>query len=261
MQEHVRQFVSLFLKFWAGQSRPLFAEPILKKIIFSIYMAVILHSMAPAVGAETDLNATISAKLGKKIDSVRTIEFANLYEVSAEGKVIYIDKQLRYVFAGNIYDLEKKVNLTREQVKVVQRIKFHELPLNNAIKTVRGSGDKEIVIFADPNCKFCKKLEKELAELQGVKVFTFLYPILSEDSSKLARDIWCGAAPSEQWKEWMISEKRPPSVDCESPNEANLILGKKLNVNATPVIFFSDGERISGAVPLEKIKAKLRTLN
>lgn len=230
----------------------------LSGVIFLLILSVATFS---ASGADLDLASVIGAKLGKKVDSVKSVDFADLYEVASEGNVIYVDKNIKHVFAGSVYDIEKKINLTKESIKKAQLINFDELPIKNSVQTIGKPGEKRIVVFADPNCKFCKKLEKDLAELKGVKILTFIYPILSEDSANISRDIWCSASPSDAWREWMLAGKKPKSSDCSSPNEANLLLGRKLHVNATPVMFFEDGDRISGAVPVEKIKEKLKMLN
>jgi len=144
-----------------------------------------------ALADNVELNNKIGVKLGKKIDTVKKSSFPGLYEVTSEGKILYVDESLKYIFSGNIYDIDKRKNITQERLKIVQMIDFKSLPLQNGIQTIRGKPKKTIVVFSDPNCKFCQQLEKNLESLSDVKIVTFLYPILSDDSAIKSRDIWC----------------------------------------------------------------------
>ena len=67
------------------------------------------------------------------------------------------------------------------------------LPLDQAIKIVRGNGSRKIAIFEDPNCGYCKRFERDLAGVNDITVYVFLYPILSPDSMEKSKAIWCSA--------------------------------------------------------------------
>ena len=60
-----------------------------------------------------------------------------------------------------------------------------------------------------------------------------------------------------------ISGKAPAGkADCDTtPVQKTIELGRRLAINGTPTIFFADGERIPGAVPLAQIEQKLNTAN
>jgi thiol:disulfide interchange protein DsbC len=57
----------------------------------------------------------------------------------------------------------------------------------------------------------------------------------------------------------MIDGKAPGGKgDCDTAAVKKTIeLGRKLAISGTPTIFFADGERIPGAVPLARIEEKL----
>jgi thiol:disulfide interchange protein DsbC len=59
----------------------------------------------------------------------------------------------------------------------------------NALKTVRGNGQRQLAIFSDPNCGYCKRLEKSLQQLDNVTIYTYLIPILSPDSAQKSKQI------------------------------------------------------------------------
>lgn len=54
-------------------------------------------------------------------------------------------------------------------------IDFSTLPLDQAVKTVKGNGKRILVTFEDPNCGYCKKLGKELVPVNDVTIYTFYF--------------------------------------------------------------------------------------
>ena len=146
-----------------------------------------------------------------------------------------------------------------ERMQKLTAIKFSELPLANAIKQVRGDGKRVFASFEDPNCGYCKKMAKEIAKLDNVTVYTFLYPILSPDSLEKSNQIWCASDRVKAWNDWMVDGKAPAGKgDCDTTAiKTTLETGRKLAINGTPTIFFADGERVPGAIPLARIEQKL----
>ena len=129
-------------------------------------------------------------------------------------------------------------------------IAIADLPLEIAVKQVRGNGKRLLVLFEDPNCVYCRQLEGDLAGLTDVTIYTFLYPILSADSTKKAQAVWCAVDREKAWSQWMLKGIAPAPARCNADAiEQVLALGKKLGIRATPTIFLANGERMAGAVP------------
>ena len=129
-------------------------------------------------------------------------------------------------------------------------IAFADLPLEMAVKQVRGNGRRLFATFEDPNCIYCKRLAKDVAGMTDVTIYTFLYPVLSADSMDKAKAIWCSADREKAWNRWMLNGTVPAPAKCDAGAIDKVVaLGKKLGVRGTPTIFLADGERIAGAVP------------
>ncbi len=232
-------------------------------------VAVLLATglLASCVGAQ-NTEATIKKALeprlgGAKIESVRETPYGGLYEVRVAGDILYTDKKGEYLFIGHVYDTKTSADLTRARIDEINKIKFSELPLEMALKQVKGDGKRTIAVFEDPNCGYCKRLRQTtLAELDNVTIYTFMYNILSEDSFVKSKNIWCAPDRVKAWDDWMINGKLPPSAPaaCKTPNEEVVALGQKLKIQGTPAIFFTDGSRIPGAVDLKTLEAKLQSL-
>ncbi|HUN94305.1 MAG TPA: DsbC family protein [Burkholderiaceae bacterium] len=204
------------------------------------------------------VRARIEQRIGGHLTSVRWMPFG-LYEVVADNEVFYVDPDVNYLVAGRVIDVKTHDDLTAARRDEVLRVDFKSLPLDQAVKTVRGNGSRVFVVFADPNCPYCKKLERDLAGLNDTTMYTFLYPILSQDSVDKSIAIWCSADRAAAWNSAMVGGKAPKldGEACKNPIDDNLALGRKLAVTATPTLVFSDGRRLPGAVPIDRVESLL----
>jgi len=196
------------------------------------------------------------------VESVTRIPQGGLYEIVLNnGELFYTDNTVSFFILGNIIDVKTRKNLTGERLDKLARIDFKSLPLEQAIKRVNGNGLRVIVTFEDPNCGYCKHLGKELQKVKDVTIYTFLYPVLSEDSITKSRHIWCAENRAAAWMAWIIDNKTPTARKCDSSViDRNMELGRKLRMTGTPVLFFADGARIAGyrgAADLEQILAEI----
>ena len=213
---------------------------------------------------ETNIRKNIEPRLGgAKIESIKETPYGGMYELRVGSDILYTDKKGEYLFIGQVYEAKTTRNLTRERIDELNKIKFSDLPLNMALKQVKGDGKRVIAVFEDPNCGYCKRLRQTtLKDLDNVTIYTFMYNILSPDSFEKSKNIWCAPNRIQAWDDWMINGKVPAAApaNCETPNDKVVELGHKLNIQGTPAIFFTDGTRIPGAVDLKTLEAKLQSI-
>ena len=222
--------------------------------------ALALAFVSTVQADEADVRKAMEAKLGAKVESVTKSGYLGLYEVYMEGNIFYTDEKMTaFIAGGQLIDAKTMKNTTEERMRKLTAIKFSELPLDRAIKQVRGNGKRVMATFEDPNCGYCKRLAKDLQKLENATVYTFLLPILSEDSLKKSRQIWCSSDRAKAWNDWMVDGKTPAGKeDCDtSAVDKNREFASKLKITGTPTIFFADGERVPGAMPLDRIEQKL----
>ncbi|MGI4846885.1 MAG: DsbC family protein [Janthinobacterium lividum] len=222
---------------------------------------------APAEGpTEANIRKAIQPRLGEGsiVDSVTRTPYSGLYEVRVGGDIFYTDVGAKYLFVGRIIDANSMEDYTKTRVDSLNKVKFGDLPVELALKTVKGNGKRVIAVFEDPNCMYCKRFTQTLKEVDNVTVYTFLYNILSEDSHVKSRNIWCSPDRNKAWEDWMLNGKDAvvaTKACVTTPNEKVFELGRKLKVTGTPTIFFADGSRIPGAVDAKGLEAKLATLD
>ena len=215
--------------------------------------------VATANADEAEIKKAMEAKLGAKVESVTKSGYLGLYEIYADGNILYTDEKMTAFIDGQLIEGKTMKNVTEERMRKLTAIKFSELPLERAIKHVRGDGKRVMATFEDPNCGYCKRLAKDLLKLDNVTIYTFLYPILSEDSIRKSKQIWCSADRAKAWNDWMVEGRAPAGKDdCDtSAITKNQEFGRRLSISGTPTIFFADGERVPGAMPLAKLEQKL----
>jgi thiol:disulfide interchange protein DsbC len=192
-----------------------------------------------------------------RIDRVVAAPTAGLFEVSMGPNMAYIDGTGRYWLFGNIWDMQERRDITAPRKASLDKIDPGSLPLQSAIKSVYGNGKRVVYVFADPNCGYCKVFEKEVQKLSDTTVYTFVVPMLSEDSVSKAQAIWCSPDRARAWRDWMQSGKEPQGRDCDAPGESLIKVATALRVSGTPTIFSADGRRKSGAMPLGELVAWL----
>jgi thiol:disulfide interchange protein DsbC len=190
------------------------------------------------------------------VESVTKTPYGGLYEVVLKsGELVYTDEATSFLMDGHIIDTKTRRNITQARQNELASIDFASLPLAQAVKTVRGNGSRVVATFEDPNCGYCKKLAQELQTLTDVTVYTFLYPILSQDSLDKSRNIWCAADKSKSWSDWMLQHRTPASASCDTGAvDQNVALGRKLRIQGTPTIFLADGSRIGGYLPAAELE-------
>lgn len=230
-------------------------------LLASLSSALLVLALAfPALAQDLD---RVKSDLRKKfpdaqIDSVRKSGYGGLIEVTGGGDVFYTDEKTTFLLLGSLVDTKTRENVTEARVRKLSAVKFEALPLESAIKIVRGNGSRKVAIFEDPNCGYCKRFQRDAAGVTDVTIYVFLYPILSPDSMDKAKAVWCSADRPKAWLDLMLKDSAPGgAATCETPIDQIVAFGREKRVTGTPTIFFEDGERVPGAIPVAQFEKRL----
>lgn len=186
----------------------------------------------------------------------------DIYEVQMAGSLVYTDEDARYFFVGNLVDFQNKVNLTEQREQQLNKIDISKLPLANAIKNVKGKGERKLYVFSDPDCPYCQRLEQELTTVDNVTIYTFMMPLtaLHPNAEGIAKKVWCSENRYEAWEDYLLHKKMPSASDnCSNPIQKNLELANSLNISGTPTLFLNNGERISGGRSAAELESLLNS--
>ena len=134
--------------------------------------ASFIFSSSAQAQADQQIKTEIQKKLGTnaKVRSVTPAPVSGLYEVLVGNDIFYTDASAKYLIQGEIIELASGKNITEQRQADLNRIKWTDLNQANAFKTVRGNGTRQLAIFSDPNCGYCKRLEKSLQQLDNVTI-------------------------------------------------------------------------------------------
>jgi thiol:disulfide interchange protein DsbC len=222
-------------------------------------IAVLLFSLiSSAQAGENEIRKSLQTKFPGigKIEHIVKTPYSGMYEVIIDDQLLYTDAQGEYLFEGNIIEAKSRRDLSEERRKVLFAIDFDKLPLELAVKKVKGNGKRKMAIFTDPNCSFCRKLEKELSRVSDVTLYLFMYPIFP-GSDVIVRNVLCSKNPVKAWDDWMLSDITPAQAVCETQTEKVKALGQKLHVNGTPNLIFGNGIQAPGYLPAEELEKNL----
>lgn len=200
------------------------------------------------------ITSAVSSHTGLHVHpEVATTPVPGVFEVVVDGELVYTDASGRYAFVGGaLMDMKDRKDLTAAHNDKRMTIPFEKLPLQHAIKEVRGDGRKVFAVFEDPNCPICRVFTKFIDQLDNVTVYRFMFPVISPQSQSLARMAWCSSDRAGVWKALMEGARPKLSESCDTSGLVQILAtGERFQINNTPTVVLASGKRLVGATPPE----------
>jgi thiol:disulfide interchange protein DsbC len=237
-----------------------------------IVLAALLLSLASALPAragaapEAKQEALLLAKLSVRFPDIKFVSVRasasvpGLMEVRTEQELVYSDTSGDRLFVGYVIDTANHVDLTAKRWSELNNVDFASLPLEHAIKIVKGNGSRVFAAFEDPFCPYCQKFEEELADMTDLTLYVFLFPLESihPGATQKSLGIWCASNRAGAWSAWMLKRADPGDAACSgAPVTENSVLAATLHVQGTPTLMFGDGSRASSLLTKEELEHRL----
>lgn len=216
-------------------------------------MTGVVQAQSISDSLEVDLQQRLQQRFpGTKFTSIKKSNVQGLYLVQMGRQVAYTDSSGQYFLFGHMFDMASKSDLTQGYIDQLgpERVDLSGLKEEDAIHF--GSGSQKLIVFSDPDCPYCKQLEKELLNLQGVEILLYPFPIaqLHPNAVSVSKRIWCATDRGNAWRDYLLSGKldvpSQQSANCATPIERNIESAARLGINATPTLISSDGRIASG---------------
>lgn len=228
-----------------------------------LVLAVLSMLVASVAFANEQLiRRSLEPKLnGAKIEGVQGSSIPGLFEVrfrTSQGmQILYTDAKGDNILQGEIFDTKTGRNLTEERIGKLSAIKFESLPLDQAVKIVRGNGRRVAAMFSDPYCPACQSFEQTLQQMDDMTLYVFMFPVIRPEKIDDSRSVWCSADRAKAWLDLALRKKAPAAASCDNPVDSLVALGQTIGVRATPTLFFENGERQQGGMSAADLRTRM----
>lgn len=190
-----------------------------------------------------------------------------LYELRLKGTqaLSYTNENVDFfLIAGELVDPKSKKNMTQErEMANVQRF-YKNLPFDKAITVKYGKGTRHIAIFTDPDCPFCKNVDREIHSKltkDDITIHYFMNPLNipgHEQAPLKAAKIWCSSNRGQAWIDWMVKGQLPNNDGtCKNPVAETKQIATEVGFNSTPTIIFDNGYIVRQQLTGEQIRELL----
>lgn len=198
---------------------------------------------------------------GKVID-VKFSEVQGLWvvDLDQQGKKIpiYLDFSKQFLISGRVVRLATREDLTEKRFRALNKIDVAQISLNDALVVGKPDAANKIIVFDDPECTFCLKLQGEMKKVvdrrADIAFFIKMFPLTNIHPGAYAKAKTIICEKSLQLLEDSLAGKEIPPPQCETDQvDKNIELGRKIFVKSTPTLIFPDGSVVPGYKSAERI--------
>lgn len=181
----------------------------------------------------------------EKVTAVREAELKGFWRLDTENRgqkfPVYVDFAKKY--------------LTSNPMLIA--VDVSKIPLGDAIVVGKAEAPIKLIVFDDPECPYCQKLQPEMKKVvearPDVAFHIKMYPLSIHPKAKAkAKAIVCER--SLQLLDDSLAGKEIPPAKCETTAvDESLRLAETLGITSTPTLIFPDGRVRPGYKPADKI--------
>jgi thiol:disulfide interchange protein DsbC len=244
----------------------------LAKFMAGAFLGLALTAFSAQVLADAGAVKALLAQKYKSLPSglsVKPLGVGGLYEVNLMGQEAYTNEKVEFLLVGgSLIDAKTLDDVTSKRKPQFLRDFFLNLPLDGALKTVYGKGERILVSFEDPDCPLCREQHADWAknpDMFNTTVYAFMFPLnIHPDARRKAEFIWCQPEPASTWSAWMAKGAGLPlekdgrllatapasckaGIDRVAQSEG---LARSLGYHQTPRFIFATGLGASGVLTL-----------
>ncbi len=198
------------------------------------------------------------------IQSITQTPIPSLYQVIAQGQVVYVSADGRYMLQGNAYDLKTHTDLSDAQMDRLRRAALASVSPAQMLRYAPAHPKYTVTVFTDIDCPYCREFHRHIADYNaaGIAVDYLFWPRTGLDTSSAAKavSVWCAADRKAAFTAAKAGVDPKPAT-CANPVKHDFELGVELGVDGTPTIIAGNGALIGGYVTPQDLLQRLQTVH
>lgn len=228
-----------------------------------ILMLVLLSAAQARAGEAEARNAVLRLSPQAGIDSITPAPSAGWYEVVAQGQLLYVSADGKHVMAGDLWQVEDRVNLSAKRKDGIRRGVLEGVEKERRIVFAAENPKHVVTVFTDLDCGYCRRLHHDIDQYaaRGISVEYLLLPRggLNSPSFDQAVAVWC-AADRKQAFSLAKAGTPAPAASCPSPIADNYALVERMGgIIGTPAVIDASGAMTGYQTP-EQLVARLQAI-
>jgi thiol:disulfide interchange protein DsbC len=231
-------------------------------LVGSLSLAATTLSFAAETGEDAVRGAIESLVPNAKIDSIAESVVPGLYEVTIEGRVVYVTGEGRYLLQGSIFDIPNRVDITeasRSKIRAEALAKVEQ----GRIVFAPPKPKYRLTVFTDIDCGYCRKMHEHMTEYNsaGIAIEYLFFPRagVGSDSHAKAVSVFCSSNQQKAMTEAKAGVELDRK-DCANPIAEQYALAQRIGVTGTPAVITEDGSQLGGYMPPDQLIQRLESM-
>ncbi|MFI4868324.1 MAG: DsbC family protein [Steroidobacterales bacterium] len=223
------------------------------------------HAELPAaLPASAETLRAVAGLAGVKPENVQATPVAGIFEVLRGSDIIYVTRDGKYAFTGDLYQIPSHANLTEVHRRELRRTLIDAVPESRMVVFSPPDPKYTVTVFTDVDCSYCRALHRQIAEYNrlGVRVRYVFYPRTGPDTESWhkAEQVWCSADRKAALTRAKLGEPLDAKPCSNTPVAQEYELGKAIGLEGTPGIVAANGTLVGGYLPPDELVEQLKQL-
>ncbi|GAB1408533.1 DsbC family protein [Thermomonas brevis] len=200
-----------------------------------------------------------------QVDGIAQAPIPGFREVIAGGQVVYVSDDGRYLFQGNLLDIQARKDLGEAAMAKVRKRILQGIPMEDRIVYApAGQPRHTVVVLTDVECGYCRRFHQDIAKYNelGIRVEYLAFPragIGSPDYHEMV-SVWCSDDRRKALTDAKAGRKVAKKTCARSPVDQQHLAGNRMGLTGTPMIITEDGTQVGGYLAPEPLRARLDQL-
>jgi len=232
----------------------------LSAIAFTLAAVLSTSAQAETNEADTDIAERFSRLTNMEIVAIEDAPIDGMTQIVTKSGVLYVSEDGQHILSGALHEFKQGFkNLSKERVAQIYKPEIDRLK-DTFIQYKAPNEKHEVIVFYDSNCGYCKKLHRNIDTYLdlGITINYAAAPIVGQSSVRELNSIWCSDNPKQALDDNAHGGKPRGPACKESPVSEHKELADMLGVQATPMIYSTDGTFVKrGAAPAQLLMEAL----